>query len=183
VRTSHGSLRTAAASALSQTGRWEAALVSRVADRLQRQQSSASAQQGNDVATVGDEQASVTTTIVVTASDDRLREGVRKGLERTMAIALVAQADLAKAVAELEQRSQGDGRQGMADAHSSLSDDAHRIGDALRRSGEADVTFSVDGGSVRADDLAARTVDTSDSPATASASGEAHVKVDGGERR
>lgn len=183
VRTSHGSLRTAAAKALSQTGRWEATLVSRIADGLSQQQSSASAQQGTDVATVGNDQASVTTTIVLTASDQGLRDGLRNVLDRTTATALVAQADLAQAVSDLRQRSQEQGQKTMTDAKTALHEAGQKVADAVQSSGEAGVSFTVDGGTVRMDDLAMRTVDPGSAPASASASGEAHVSVGGGGRR
>jgi hypothetical protein len=183
VRTSHGSLRAAAAKALSQTGRWEATLVAKTADRLDEQQSSASAQQGDTVATIGDDQASITTTIVVTASDEGLRDSLRSGLDKATAYALLAQADLAQAVERLKQRSEDEGQQSMADAQSSLHEDGQKVADAVQSSGRADVSFTVDGGSVRMDDLAVGTVDPSNSPVQASATGEAHVSVNGGGRR
>jgi hypothetical protein len=185
VEKAKGGLKTAAADALAKTGRMEADLVARVAKGLEQQQASTSAQQGEDVADVGSAQASLTASIVVTASGDNLRRKVRGQLDQVTALALRAQARLVQAVAELRKRSEGQGQAGMASAQSSLAQDGEKLNETVRRSGRADVTFSADSnGNVTMGDLSQRTVDAgSDSPASASAQGEAHVAVDRGGRR
>jgi hypothetical protein len=183
VEKAKGGLKTAAADALAKSGRMEADLVARVAKGLEQQQASTSSAQGDDVADIGGAHASLTATIVVTASGDGLRRKVRAQLDKVTAVALQAQARLVQAVAELRDRSQGQGQAGMADAQGSLQKDGQKLNEAVARSGRADVSFSVENGNVTMGDLAQRTVDTGDSPASASAKGEAHVAVDRGERR
>jgi hypothetical protein len=177
VDRARGALKTAAATALSRTSRLEASLVASLADDLQQQQGPASAQQGDSVAAIGGDQASLTTSIVVTASGDGIGHSVQAGLDRATAVALVAQGDLAQAVADLRDRTQGESQSTMAGTHASLQKDGSVTAQAIRHSGRADVSFSIDNGSVTLGQLAQRSVDTGDGPAAASASGEAHVAV------
>lgn len=166
VRRSHGSLRAAAVKALADTGRWQATLVSGTAQRLQDGKTETTTQ-------LGDDSAGLTATIVLTASSDGLAKSLRGKLDEAAARTLKALADLADAV-----------RRGSDEqAKAAMDDDGEQVADAVDRSGRADVTFSVDGGTVTLGQLALRTVDTSESPVQAQASGEGHLVLGGGGRR
>lgn len=182
VEDSKGSLRAMAASVLARTGRLEARLVAQVATGLEQQNDSTSSAQGDSVSEVGDDHASLTASIVVAASDDGVRRGLQARLDKTTAIALSAQAQLVQAVADLRRRSEGDGQAGMAQAQASLRKSGEQLSQAVRSSGRADVSFSVDNGHVTLGEMAQQTVVSGDSPVSASAQGEGHVAVDRGGR-
>jgi hypothetical protein len=182
VSRARGALKTAAADALARTGRLEAAVVAGLANDLEQQQGSMSAQQGTGVSAVGDHQASLTTSIVVTASGDSIRQSLQSRLDRATAAALVAQGKLAQAVADLRDRTQGQSQSTMAATQASLQQNGSAIADAISRGGRADVSFSIDNGTITLGQLAQRSVDAG-GPAGVSASGEAHVAVGQGGAR
>lgn len=170
VERSKGSLKTAAADALAKTGRLEAALVARVAEGLEAQQESASAEQGEGVASVGDDQAQLTATIAVTASSTGLRNAVEDELDKATAASVKAQARLVEAVTELRQRSEEQGKAGMASAQASLERSGEDMAEALRRSGRWEVSYE-------------KTISSGEGPATVTATVQAHAVVDQGGRR
>lgn len=165
VERSRGRLKAAAAQALARTGSWEARVVQAAAQGLQRGQD-------EQAAAIGDSQSDVAATLVVTASSDELRSRARKAIDTATARALKALSELAGAVR----------REGGAQAQSAMHAAGLQVAGAVRRSGRADLVFSVDGGTVTLNQLALRTLDMSGSPVQASASGDAHVVVDGGRR-
>lgn len=169
VERSEGSVKTAAAEALATTGRMEAAIVARVAGDLEAQQETASPEQGDDVASVGDAQAQLTATLAVTASSTGLRTAVEKQLDTTTAVSVKAQARLVEAVTELRERSEAQGQAGMASAQASLEESGEFMADALRRSGRWEVSYETTG--------------TGEGPVTVSATVQAHAVVEHGGRR
>lgn len=170
VERSEGSVKTAAADALATTGRMEAALVARVASDLEGQQGTASAEQGEDVASVGDAQAQLTATLAVTASSTGLRTAVEKQLDKTTAVSIKAQARLVEAVTELRERSDAQGQAGMASAQASLEESGEAMAEALRRSGRWAVSYE-------------KTIGTGEGPVTVSATVQARTVVEQGGRR
>lgn len=170
VDRSKGSLKTTAAEALATTGRMEAALVARVADGLEEQDGSASAEQGKDVAAVGDDQAQLTATIALTASTAGLRDAIESQLDKTTAVSVKAQARLVEAVTELRERSEAQGKAGMASAQASLERSGEDMAEALRSSGRWEVSYE-------------KSIGTGEGPATVSATVQAHAVVDHGGRR
>lgn len=170
VERSEGSVKTAAADALATTGRMEAALVARVAADLEAQQGTASAEQGEDVASVGDDQAQLTATLAVTASSTGLRTAVEKQLDKTTAVSVKAQARLVEAVTELRERSDAQGQAGMASAQASLEESGETMAEALRRSGRWAVSYE-------------KTIGTGEGPVTVSATVQARAAVEHGGRR
>lgn len=170
VDRSEGSVKTAAADALATTGRMEAALVARVASDLEGQQGTASAEQGEDVASVGDAQAQLTATLAVTASSTGLRTAVEKQLDKTTAVSIKAQARLVEAVTELRERSDAQGQAGMASAQASLEESGEAMAEALRRSGRWAVSYE-------------KTIGTGEGPVTVSATVQARTVVEQGGRR
>jgi len=182
VRKGRGALKAAAAGALARTGQLQARVVNGLADAMD-QQDEVSAQQGDDTSSVGDSQAGLTTTIVVTASGDGIRQAIQNRLDRATAAALMAQARLQQAVADLRDRAQGESQSTAADTQASLQHDGSMTADVVRRSGRADVTFSIDNGSVTLGQLSQRGADTGDAPVNASASGEAHISAGQGGSR
>lgn len=170
VDRSEGSVKTAAADALATTGRMEAALVARVASDLEGQQGTASAEQGEDVASVGDAQAQLTATLAVTASSTGLRTAVEKQLDKTTAVSVEAQARLVEAVTELRERSDAQGQAGMASAQASLEESGETMAEALRRSGRWAVSYE-------------KTIGTGEGPVTVSATVQARTVVEQGGRR
>lgn len=163
---SRGRVKAAAAQALARTGTWEARVVGVAAQDLQRGQDEQAAQ-------LGDTQSGVAVSLVAGASSEGLRRSARRTLDVATARGLKALSALAAAVK----------RRGDAQAQSAMHDAGLQVTQAVRGSGRADLTFSVGGGTVTLGQLALRTMDTSASPAQASASGEAHVVVGGGARR
>lgn len=170
VERSKGSTKAVAADALADTGRMEATLVARVAEGLEAQRQGASAQQCDDVASVGEDQAQLTATLALTASGEGLRDAVQKQLDRTTAASIEAQARLVEAVAALRERSEAQGEASMISAQASLKRSGEEMAAALRRSGRWDVTYE-------------KTISTGDGPATVSATVAAHAGVESGGRR
>lgn len=170
VERSKGATKAVAADALADTGQMEATLVARVAKGLEAQPEDASAQQCDDVATVGEDQAQLTATIAMTASDAGLRDAVQQQLDKTTAASIQAQARLVDAVAALRERSEAQGEASMISAQASLERSGQDLAAALRRSGRWDVTYE-------------KTIGTGDGPATVSATVAAHAVVQTGGSR
>lgn len=170
VERAHGGLRTAAAQALARTGRMEAELAARVAHGLEQQSSTASAQQGQDVAEVGGAQAEVTASVAAAASDDGLLDRVQAGMDRVTSSSVAAQARLLAAVADLRERTEGQSGGSMTTAQTSLRDSMEDLVGRLRSSGRWEVDYE-------------KSVETGDGLVSASARVQAHASVDAGGRR
>jgi hypothetical protein len=177
VRRSRGSLKAAAADALVRTGRMQAALVAKIGKGVSEQQGNASEQQAQGISEVGDDNASLTATIVVTASGEGLEQRLRGALQRTGAKVRDAHGRLMAAVAELRKRSEGQGQQAMGQTQSSLAQDDCEMSRAVRDSKNVDVTASAQDGNVKVGDT--NVADTGDRSGAVSASGEAHATVTG----
>jgi hypothetical protein len=177
VRRSRGSLKAAAADALARTGRLQAALVARISKGVSEQQDNASQEQAQGISEVGDDNASLTATIVVTASGNGVKPGLRRALERTGEKVREAHGRLMAAVAELRKRSEGQGQQAMGQTQSSLAQDDCQMSRAVRDSKNVDVTASAQDGNVKVGDT--NVADTGDHSGAVAASGEAHVAVTG----
>lgn len=171
VEKSRGGLKAAAADALARTGRMQAKLSGEVADGLDRQQSTASAQQGENVAELGDNQAQLTAAVAVTASSQGLRDAAQAQLDKVTAASVEAQARLVRAVGELRDRTEEQGSGSMTSARVSLQRSGAALAAALRRSGRWEVSYE-------------KTIATRDGgPVSGSASLKAQATVDAGERR
>jgi hypothetical protein len=169
VEKSRGSLKTAAADTLAKTGRMDAALTARVAKQLEAQQTSASTEQGQDVAAVGGNQADLTATIALTASGQGLHDAAQEQLDKATQASVKAQARLVKAVSDLRDRTEENGQGSMSSAQVSLQHGLAGVADALRRSGRWDVSFE-------------KTAGTSGGPVSATMTVQARAVVDGGSR-
>ena len=176
VDRSKGSLKSAAADALAKTGELQAKLVDRVAKGVKQQDDSASATQAQGISNVGSDNASLTATIVVTASGDGVKPGIRRALERAGEKVRDAHGKLMSAVAELRKRSEGQGQEAMGQTQSSLSKDDCQMNQAFDGSKQADAKFAAQDGDVRVGD---KDVDTGTGSGVASATGEAHVSITG----
>lgn len=170
VERSTGSVKTTAAGALAATGRMEAEIVAQVAADLEAQQDSASSEQGEDVASVGDAQAQLTATMAVTAASTGLRNAVAGQLDATTALSVKAQARLVEAVTELRERSEAQGQAVIASAQASLEQSGEFMAEALRRSGRWEVSYE-------------ETTGTGEGPVTVSATVQANAVVEHGGRR
>jgi hypothetical protein len=170
VEQSNGSLKSAAAKALARTTQMEADLVARSADGLDDQQQSASAAQSEDVSSLGEDHASLTATIAVTASDAGIRAAVQRQMDTATAASVKAQADLVEAVDNLRKRSEGQGQSAMVSLQASLERSGKNLADALESSGRWDVSYE-------------KTVGTGEGPVSATATVQAHAVVDHGGRR
>ena len=167
VESSQGRLKRAAADALAKTTALQAGLAKKVAAQLERQNEAATSQQGDDVTQVGGSNASLAATVAVTVSGENLKQGLRRQLDKVTDAAMVAQAKLIAAVADLRQRTESDGQGNMAATQSSLQQGGCDMARAIRRSGRTDTAFS-------------KSWSSDDGSAAASLSGEAHVRVDDG---
>lgn len=176
VESSKGSLKAAAADALAETGELQAKLVKRVADGVKRQDESASASQAQGIGEVGSDNASITATIVVTASGNGVKPGLRRALERAGSEVRKAHGKLLDAVAELRKRSEGQGQEAMGRTQSSLSEDDCQMGQAINGSKRADANFAAQNGEVKVGDQGVGAPGATDA---ASATGEAHVSING----
>jgi hypothetical protein len=82
----------------------DASLVTRVSDGVDTVQSEPTPAEGQDLATVGADQAALSTTISSTASLDDLTSALQDQLGRAAATSVDAQASLQSAVADLSSR-------------------------------------------------------------------------------
>lgn len=169
VDKARGDLKKEAADAMATTGRLEAQLVSKLSKQLENSDQ-ASAQQGDTAASVGDSHASLTADIAVTASEANLRGALQRELDAVTKRSVEAQARLAAAVAELRERSEGQGEQSMATAEGSLADSVSDLVALLRSGGRWDVSYD-------------KTVGGENDPVQVSVAARAHASVGQGGRR
>jgi hypothetical protein len=170
VERSNGAVKRSAAEALAKTTQMEADLVARAADDLDAQQQSTSAEQSEDVSSLGADHASLTATIAVTASGGGLRKAVQREMDSATAMSVKAQADLVEAVENLRSRSEAQGQASMVSLQASLARSGRSLADALERSGRWEVSYG-------------KTIGTGEGPVSATATVQAHAVVDHGGRR
>ena len=169
VERSQGRLKAKAADALAETGRMEATLVARLADELERADR-ASDEQGEAAGAMGDDHASLTAEIAVTASEEKLRDALQRELDTVTRKSVEAQTRLASAVSELRKRSEGESQASMAKAESSLEENVTDVVAALRRGGRWDVSYE-------------KTVGSEGDPVQVTVAARGHVSVGQGGRR
>jgi hypothetical protein len=170
VERSKGGLQAKAADALAKTTALQAKLVSETADDLERRDQATSASEGDDVSSMGEDHASLTATIAVTANEEGLRAGLQREMDKATATSVKAQAELAKAVQDLRDRSEAQGKASMTSLQASLQRSGEDMAGALERSGRWEVSYE-------------KTIGTGEGPVSASASVQAHAIVDAGGRR
>jgi hypothetical protein len=170
VERSKGALQRKAAESLSKTTALEAKMASNVADDLEQRDEGTSSKESQQVSSLGDDHASLTATIAVTASDEGLRDAVQRHMDSATAASVKAQADLVKAVQDLKDRSEAERQRSMSSLQASLERSGSDMAAALERSGRWEVSYE-------------KTIGTGEGPATASVTVQAHAVVDAGGRR
>jgi hypothetical protein len=177
VQRSRGGLKAAAAKALAETGQMQATLVARLAKGIEQQEEGGSTDQAEGIGEVGADNASLTATIVVSASGQGLKSSLRRALERVGVAVRAAHGRLLAAVSELRSRSEGQGEAAVAQTQSSLEQDDCEMAAAANGSKRADASFSAQNGGVTVGDQTV--ADSGPSSDAVSATGDAHVAVNG----